>query len=175
MSLLNFKKWLISVFNPPYQLTLSEIIKHREPNKTIYIFKLYASHEYVKLTFPDIIGNNALMRSINPHNLMEIRLNEHNIQSEYNTYQIIETQRGNHYTLANRQEARTYSGEYICKNIDMFSSLQSNDLCRIAYMSGFNKGRKVSAEAKLAIRSTEQRIANDKENNNIIEFRKNKL
>jgi len=148
MRLRLFKVWLISIFNPKYQLTLSETIHAHEPNKTTYIFKQYGSYDFVHLTFLDIKNNSNLLRVINPKNLLHIHLNELSIKKIYETYHIIEEIRNNKFKIKNMQKESIYSGEYICKNIDMFQNINPNDLCKIGYATGFNQGRKMSLTIK---------------------------
>jgi len=99
MRLRLFKVWLLSIFYPKYQLTLSETIHAHEPNKTTYIFKQYGSYDFVHLTFLDIKNNSNLLRVINPKNLLHIHLNELSIKKCYDTYHIIEEIRNNKFKI----------------------------------------------------------------------------
>lgn len=141
---LSLKKWLISVFNPPYQLALSDKNLDKEAGYTIYIFKQYGGHEYIKLTYSDILNNSNILSAVNPIHLMDIHLHEYLLKQETEKYHITETLRENKYKIANLKTEEIYSGEYICRNADMFSSISHVDLCKIAYQSGFVKGRKMS-------------------------------
>lgn len=170
-------KWLISVFNPPYQLTLSETIQSKEPNKTIYIFKQYGSHEFIKLTFKDIKNNNSLLQSINPKNLMKINLSEFLLSREYEKYYVTEEIRNNSYKIKNNSEEIVCSGEYIHKNIEMFQTINSSDLYKIMYYTGFKKGRSMSSSAYSVKKINSREVLQNKNNSdNVIPFnRKNKL
>jgi len=171
----SFKKWIISVFNPPYQLTLSEKIIRPSPNEVLYVFKQYGSHDYIKISYTDILNNHNIMRSINPTNLMDIHLNEYLIKLESDRYRIKEQLRNNIYALSNNHHEEIYSGEHICKNIDMFSNISTTDICKIAYASGFNKGRKISTEiSEIIAKNHNERLANKTTSNNIIKIKCNK-
>ncbi|HEY0209454.1 hypothetical protein [Acerihabitans sp.] len=141
-------KWIKAVFNPQYQLTLSELIKSTTPNKTKYIFKEFGSHEYIALTFNDIKKNENLLHIINPNNLLDISQIESQIQKDYEAYFIIEESNDNNYKLKAMEQEVCFSGEYIHKNIDIFQNFRSKDLCEIIYTTGFNKGRRVSIDLK---------------------------
>ncbi len=151
------KNWLKAIFKPQYQLTLSEIIKSRIPSKTRYIFKEYGSHEYISLTLEDIENNDKLIYIINPNNLMNINLHEFNLKKDNEIYHIIEETRGNKYKLKNMHEEIIYSGEYIYENIDIFDSINTPDLCKIIYTTGFNKGRKVSLALKATVKDNDSK------------------
>ena len=141
---LSLKKWLISVFNPPYQLALSDKTFDKEVGYTIYIFKQYGSHDYIKVSYADILSNHSILSAINPINLMDIHLHEYLLKQEMEKYHISESLRDNQYKIANMKTEEIYSGDHICRNVDMFCSISHTDLCKIAYQSGFIKGRKMS-------------------------------
>ena len=147
----SFKQWSALVFDPPYQLTLSDKIVDKLTNKSLYVFKQYGSHDFVKITYVDIVNNKSLIQAINPVNLMDIHLNEYLSKIESNEHQVVEYLRGDKYKISNGNFEEVYSGESICKNIDMFRGMSVGDVCKIAYASGFTKGRKVSSEIKVAV------------------------
>lgn len=171
MKLTMFGQWLSAVFNPKYQFTLSEVIKSKEPNKTVYVFKQYGSHEFVKLTFPDIERNPHLLQSVNPKNLMDINLSEFLIRQEYNQYYVTEEIRNNSYKIKNNTEEVICSGEYIYKNMDMFQEINNTDLCRIMYNTGVAKGRNLSASASAAKKLQQRAYADCRDaGDNVIMF-----
>lgn len=165
------KKWLISVFNPPYQLALSEKIFDNEKGHTFYVFKQYGSHDYIKVTYFDILNNCSMLSAINPIHLMDIHLHEYILKEKNDKYRVTETLRNNLYKIANPKASEIYSGEHICKNIDMFSTVSHEDICKIAYKSGFIKGRKLSVEIKNLISGQDNtlgQMVNTEESTNII-------
>ncbi|QUP54461.1 hypothetical protein GO998_12240 [Ralstonia syzygii] len=139
-------KWLVSVFNPPYQLTLSDRFVDERSGQVVYIFKQYGLHEYVRVTYADIVGNDDLLKAINPVNLMDIHLEEHERNVLSREIKIKEILRGGKYRLASGEFSQEYSGEYIVNNVDMFAHMTPSDLCRIALTTGFSRGRSVSKE-----------------------------
>ncbi|KAF3997105.1 hypothetical protein [Glaciimonas immobilis] len=155
---MSLKKWASSIFNPPYQLTLSEKMVSELSNETIYIFKQYGSHDYIKITYNDIVGSSSIMQAINPKNLMDIHLNEYILKKELDSYRIKEVLRNNLYKISNNATEEIYSGEHICKNIDMFDNISVSDIFKIAYTSGFNKGRRISIEINELVNESKEEI-----------------
>jgi len=101
---------------------------------------------------------------------MDINLHEFKLRNEHETYHIIEESRGNEYKLKSMSEEIIFSGEYIYENIDIFNNIDTPDLCKIIYTTGFNKGRKVSLALKTMVKSenTKEEIVST---NNIIVFK----
>ncbi|WP_139111589.1 hypothetical protein [Ralstonia solanacearum] len=145
-SIRSLARWVISVFNPPYQLTLSDRFIDEKNGQVIYIFKQYGLHEYVRVTYADIAGNDDLLKAINPVNLMDIHLDEHERRVLSREIKVKEILRGGKYRLSNGEFSQEYSGEYIVNNVDMFAHMSPSDLCRIALTTGFSRGRSVSKE-----------------------------
>lgn len=83
---------------------------------------------------------------------MDINLYEFNLKKDSEIYRIIEENRGNNYKLKNMNEEIIYSGEYIFENIDIFTTIDTPDLCKIIYTTGFNKGRKMSLVLKATVK-----------------------
>lgn len=110
--------------------------------------KQYGSHDYINVTYFDMLNNSGILSAINPVHLMDIHLHEYLLKQENEKYHITETLRNNQYKIANTKIGEIYSGEHICRNVDMFSNIAHADLCKIAYQSGFIKGRRTSVEIK---------------------------
>lgn len=165
---------MASVFDPPYQLTLSDKFFDKSKNKNLYVFKQYGSHDFVKITYPDIVNNKNIIRAINPMNLMDIHLNEYLSKIESDELQVVEYLRGNKYKISNGDVEGVYSGENICKNINMFPGMSAADICKIAYASGFTKGRKVSSEIRVAIERAVAEIEakNFHDHKNVVKMKK---
>lgn len=170
--LVSFKKWLISVFNPPYQLALSDKFFDKKMACMVYVFKQYGSHDYIKVTYFDMLNNPGILSAVNPIHLMDIHLHEHLLKQETEKYHVTETLRNNQYKIANTKTGEIYSGEHICRNVDMFSSISHADLCKIAYQSGFIKGRKTSVEIKNLIEKKEkeaqEKVLSENDSPNVI-------
>lgn len=58
-------------------------------------------------------------------------------------------------TLSNKYHEESYSGNHICKKIDMFNEIVNSDICKITYTSGFNKGGKILAKIQEMIMTIE--------------------
>lgn len=151
----NFTKWLAAVFNPPYQLTLSDTLVDKESGQVTYVFKQYGLHEFVHVTYADIISNGDLLKAINPVNLLDVHLAEHERKARASETKIQEILRGARFKLSCGGVTEEYSAEYIVNNVDMFTHLSPLDLCSIAYTAGFRKGRSMSKEIRnIVIAST---------------------
>ncbi|KUM01998.1 hypothetical protein KIF53_14360 [Chromobacterium subtsugae] len=147
-TLRHFKNWIVGIFNPPYQLSLCEILPGRQGGGTVYVFKQYGTHDIVKLSHKDIIGNVQILAAINPKDLIGIALYENNLKEAAGECQVLETIRGNQYRIASHGREEVYSGESICGNLDLFQRLPPHEICKIAYETGFSKGRKVSGQLR---------------------------
>ncbi|CED78968.1 Conserved hypothetical protein [Candidatus Hamiltonella defensa (Bemisia tabaci)] len=168
----SFKKWIFSVLNPEYQLILIEEEYSKKLDQTIYIFKQYGNHDFVKLTYLDILNNKNLLSAINPVTLMNIHLNEYLINKKKKSDIITKILRNNEYEILKKDGVNIYSGEYICQNISMFSCMNRDDICNIAYNSGFLKGRQYASQIKKQISNFEDDFFESEENKNIIPFKK---
>lgn len=163
--------WLKSVFNPPYQLTLCGKIAGKNLNERIYVLKQYGSHEYFKVNYSDITNNKGLCAAIKPSDLVEIVKNECIAEQLAGQYHIVEWLRNNHYTISNGPVSASFSGDYICKNIDMFSHLVSSDLYKIVYQTGFQNGRRISKEISASLQKQHKKSALKQEmKGDVIEF-----
>lgn len=143
-SFFSIKRWLISVFNPPYQFTLDEIIKDPVLGQSLYVFKEYGGHDFVKISYDTICKSKGIMRAINPDDLKQIHINEYQYAMESQAYKVTGYLRNNEYIIENNERTEKHSGEYISKNLDMFKSIDPIDVWKIAYAEGFTKGRKMS-------------------------------
>ncbi|WP_146056814.1 hypothetical protein [Chromobacterium alticapitis] len=144
------KQWIISVFNPPYQLALCDRLPGKHAKECLYLFKLYGSHDFVKLSHADILASNQIMSAINPRDLIKIALLENNLKAHDQRCRVEEEMRGNHYRIHLQGNSEVYSGESICQNIDYFAELNAQEICRIAYSAGFQKGRALSRQISRA-------------------------
>jgi len=77
--------------------------------------------------------------------LIKIALLESNRKEEEKRCKVEEELRGNQYRIHLHGNSETFSGESICRNIDYFADLNPQEVCKIAYATGFLKGRAVSA------------------------------
>ncbi|MGA4422932.1 hypothetical protein ACI2UY_22590 [Ralstonia nicotianae] len=151
ISFSSFAKWLASVFNPPYQLTLSDKFISEKSGDVIYVFKQYGMHEYVQVTYGDILNSSDLLNAINPINLMDIHLEEYLRKAQSNEIRVREVLRSGRYKLSRGDLTQEYSGEYIVSNVDMFENMSASDMCQIALATGFTRGRTVSKEIQETI------------------------
>lgn len=135
-------RYILSLYNPPYQLILTEEKFDKIANGYIYTFKLYGGHDFIRLSHKEIKDDHKIIRLIHPRDLIHINIKEYNFRLENNKYKIIECLRNNHYKISNGNNIEIYSGEKICENIDMFKNIDSYDLYKISYETGFLHGRK---------------------------------
>lgn len=128
------------VFNPPYQLVLLDKIEGEKGKDVVYVFKQYGSHDVARVTYSEILDNSNLLHAIHPLTIAEIAESETIKKFKYNNKKITKELKGNNYEIG----GRTYAGEYICNNIDMFFDLNLNDACHIAHSTGFFSGRELT-------------------------------
>jgi hypothetical protein len=102
---------------------------------------------------------------------MDIHLNEYIEKVGTEEYKITEYLKGNRYKISNRYFEETYSGDNICKHVEMFNKLAAPDLCKIAYTSGFLNGRKFSSKIKNEIEKS--KIIDYSHYKNVIKLEKN--
>ncbi|MCD5364461.1 MULTISPECIES: hypothetical protein [Chromobacterium] len=138
------------MFNPPYQLALCDRLPKKNSKEFLYLFKVYGSHDFVKLSHADILASNQIMSAINPRDLIKIALLENNLQAQRKRCKVEAELRGNQYRIHIHGNSETCSGESICQNIDYFSDLSAQDICKIAYTTGFLKGRNFSRQFSAA-------------------------
>lgn len=145
------------MFNPPYQLALCDRLPQKNSKEFLYLFKLYGSHDFVKLSHADILASNQIMSAINPRDLIKIALLENNLQAQRKRCKVEAELRGNQYRIHIHGNSETCSGESICQNIAYFSDLSAQDICKIAYSTGFLKGRHFSRQISAATAAARRR------------------
>lgn len=168
-------KWLASVFNPPYQLTLSDTLVDETGGRVMYVFKQYGLHEYIRVTYADIISSSDLVNAINPINLMDIHLAEHERKVRANETRIREVMRGGRFKLSHGEVTEEYTAEYIVNNVDMFTHISAADLCSIAYLAGFRKGRNMSIEIRNIAAAPPPDEVTWEQRDNVFELRRGEL
>lgn len=108
----------------------------------MYTFKLYGGHDFINLSHKEIKEDYKIVRLINPIDLLYIHKKEYDFQIENTKYKIIEYLRNNHYKISDGIHTDISSGEDICNNIDILKNINSYDLYKISYETGFLHGRK---------------------------------
>ncbi|WP_028389169.1 hypothetical protein [Legionella fairfieldensis] len=140
-----------SRFNPRYQLSLDDYYYDIKEKKIKYRFKSFGDHSFPVFTFKEIKYNSSILFSINPYDLIKIAENNHMQQQLKNQLKIDEFLRNNLYKLSNEEDSNTFSGDEICDNPLLSDKIIKSDLFKIAYNTGFERGRKIS---KLVINET---------------------
>lgn len=133
---------------PRYYYRLDEIKYHSQHKNYIYIFKVYGCHSFAKLTFHDIKDSRKLRWLINPDDLIEIYINEEKHSKECKIYRIKETKRNNWYVLSNGSDSETISGDDVCNSPSLIEFINSFDIYKISYQTGFLHGRQFSKALK---------------------------
>lgn len=143
-------RFFLALYNPPYQLILTDKILDKRANYYIYTFKLYGGHDFLNFSYNEITSSKRLLQIINPEDLIKISSNEMEYSLKTNQFHIVETLRNNHYKLSNGKQIEIYSGQKVCDNISMFNNIDLYDLYKIAYETGIIRGRNISKEILLA-------------------------
>jgi hypothetical protein len=135
---------LFSNLKPRYQLSLDNSSYDINLKKMIYCFKAFGDHSFVKLSYDQIKHNNDILYSINPHDLINISITEHLQNQKKTMLRISEILRENQYLLTEGDSSQIFSGEEICDNVILMERINNIDLYKIAYSTGFNRGRMLS-------------------------------
>ena len=169
----NFKfmlGWLFNIYNPKFQLALSDIVCRKHLKSPIYVLKQYGTHETYELTYKDIVENKSILCSINPLEMMNIHFHAFNYMKEERTHRISEYLSGNKYEIICGEGSYCCDGSYICENMQSFKNLDVVDAMNIAYETGVVNTRRLTAKIKNEIHDKLE-----KEKKQFYESRKEKL
>ncbi|RBH38875.1 hypothetical protein C3F00_042865 [Pseudomonas sp. MWU13-2860] len=97
------------MFNPPYQLALCDRLPKKNSKEFLYLFKVYGSHDFVKLSHADILASNQIMSAINPRDLIKIALLENNLKAHDQRCRLEEEMRGNLERIHLQSNSEVYS------------------------------------------------------------------
>ncbi len=138
-----FRKFFRNL-QPRYQLSLDD--KNYDINSKIfkYRFKSYWDHNFIVLSFSEIKNNKQILYNINPHDLMTISVDEYINQQKFNMLRISEILRDNKYLISDGSSQQIFDGDEICENILLIDRMCNVDLYKIAYSTGFVRGRSIS-------------------------------
>jgi hypothetical protein len=178
INFLFLRKWLVSVFNRPYQLMLDKKIEDPLTGQFLYLFRKYGSCDSIKMSYQDMRKNVDMMQSIHPDDMRQIHIDEYQEHLKSRRYRITDYLRGNEYIVANDENSEQHSGEFICQNLDMHTDIEPSDLVKIAYAEGFMKGKKLSNDItnnhSVRVISENGSSAQHKKINNIINLHDHK-
>lgn len=133
-----------SSFNPRYQLSYDDDYFDINGKDIKYRFKSFGDHYFPEFTFKEIKYNSSILFTINPHDLIKISIKNY-VQEYTKTHlKIVEILRNNLYKLSNEQGSNMFSGDEICDNPILAEQIVKNDLFKIAYNTGFERGRNLS-------------------------------
>ncbi len=141
-----FKKinMFFSIIIPRYQLSFDDDYYDINEKNRKYRFKSFGDHSFPEFTFKEIKYNSSVLFSVNPHDLIKIAEKNY-IQEHLKTqFKIDEFLRNNLYKLSNEHGSNTFSGDEICDNPLLVDQIVKIDLFKIAYNTGFERGRKLS-------------------------------
>lgn len=147
-----FKSWLRQI-KPRYFLSLDEKLYDENRKSNGYRFKIFGEHSFPVFTYMDIFKNNNIMYSINPYQLIEIALDEHQNDKKKHQYKISEYLRGNRYKISNFYNEKILSGEEICESPSLLEKIDQKDIYKIAYHTGFVEGRRFSKQLSSEVES----------------------
>lgn len=165
---MGFFSILMKVFNPTYQLILTDKIEGDDNKGVVYVFKQYGSHEFFYVTYSDILDNNNLLYAIHPLTISEIAESEAlRNKLRCNKKRITKEMKGNNYEIG----GSIYSGDYVCSNIDMFFDLNVADVCHIAHSTGFFSGRDFSKTLTKKLANLESKNEINSKRSQVIELR----
>ena len=162
---MGFFSMIKRVFNPTYQLILTDKIDSDDNNGIVYVFKQYGSHDVFCVTYSEILDNENLLYAIHPLTIADIAESEAlRNKSKHKKKRITKEIKGNNYEIG----GSIYSGEYVCNNIDMFYDLSVYDICHIAHSTGFFSGRELT---KRLVNIESKKGLTNKKTSQVIEIR----
>lgn len=145
MKLLKLLKWLMDI-KPRYTLSLDDKT-YNEQNRTIeYRFKTFGEHTFPVFSHKDIMSKKQILFSIHPLDLIDITLIEKEQFEHKNSYRIAECLRKNSYKIKNSYSEKILTGKEICETPDLLEQINSLDVYKIAYNTGFLDGRRLSQQ-----------------------------
>lgn len=141
------KKFFHKIFSyfdslhPKYHLSLDNDFYDFENKKIIYCFKVFGDHSFVQFNFEDIKKNKSVLQNISPCDLIRIVNQEAVHNQKRNQLKIKEHLRNNLYTISDEFSSGVLSGDEVCDNMLLISRMDNADLYKIAYNTGFIRGR----------------------------------
>lgn len=165
---MGFFNELMKIFNPAYQLILTDKVEGGNDKGVVYVFKQYGSHEFFHVTYSDILDNENLLYAIHPLTISEIAESEAlRNKLRHNKKRITKEIKGNNYEIG----GSIYSGDYVCNNIDMFFDLNVADVCHIARSTGFFSGREFSKMLTKKLANLENKNEMSSKKSQVIDLR----
>lgn len=135
---------LIQRLNPRYQLSLDHDYFDIKEKDRKYRFKSFGDHSFPEFTFKQIKFNESILFTVNPHDLIKIAEKNSVQENLKSLLKIEELLRNNKYKLSNTYGSNIFSGDEICDNPLLADQIEKMDLFKIAYNTGFERGRKLS-------------------------------
>lgn len=152
------------MLNPRYQLSLDHDYFDINEKDRKYRFKLFGDHSFPEFTFKQIKFNENILFTINPSDLINISEKNYIQESSKHLLRIDEFLRNNTYKMSNSDGSNIFTGDEICDNPLLAEQIVKNDLFKIAYNTGFERGRKLS---KLVSHEAKQ----ERQEHNVIQFK----
>lgn len=128
-------------FSPSYLYTLDKSLIHETTN--FWIFKEFGTHTYIVKTWKQLQDGNLLC-VINPKDISYIAQIEARKEIEHTYLRISEEMRGGIYILSNGYERLSVTGYDFLKDEALVRKMEHQDIIRIAYRTGVEKGRQIS-------------------------------
>lgn len=145
MKFLRILKWLKEI-RPRYTLSLENKIFNDQKRATDYRFKTFGEHAFPIFSYKDIISHKQILFGIYPLDLIEIAIIEKKQSDLKNIFFISECIRNNNYRIKNYFSEKVLSGREICNTPILLEQINSLDVYKIAYNTGFLEGRKFSQQ-----------------------------
>lgn len=134
---------LKKIYSPSYSYTLD--LSFENTKEKIWTFKEFGTHTYVRKTW-DQLKDSDFLKEVNPKDICYIIENEIKRKEVEKTYHISEESRNNKWTLTKGEVKINVSGYDFVKDKNLIAHTGSIDAVKIAYLTGFFKGRESSAQ-----------------------------
>lgn len=143
--LVKFTGFIIDIFSPPYLYTLdrNHINKHGG-----WLFKEFGTHTYIVKTWKQMQFGDFI-KEVNPKDLYYIAEMEAMEIIKKKNLRIIEEKRNGTFVLSCGGSKINVTGADFLNNNELINKTNSQDAIRIAYLSGFRKGREISRHSMM--------------------------
>lgn len=121
---------------PKYSLTLVDLETIR--NKTICIFKVSGDLMPMKIPLEEVFTSKNILINLEPTTILLLK--EFQIKNQRVTARIKTIERSNHYVIVAEDQETTLSGDKICRDKYLLSSLSIDDAFKIIYSTAYKNG-----------------------------------
>ena len=129
------------IFSPAFIYTLDRTVDYT--NEINWVFKEYGTHTFVKKSWAQLKGGDFL-RQVNPKDIALIAEVEAMRKINSDKFYISKESRMDIWTLTSKGKKINITGKEFIKDREVVNCTDVMDASRIAYHTGFKKGREIA-------------------------------